>query len=122
MRNLQATVRDVNGKHLGAGQSSFLDPFILFRGKLRAAATRSKFHDSADLRWLADRFGPAIQVRTTELNPQYIGLSLKRYPELELLFSRLGVDVDAAKHSARDLSPTRLPPPVPGNVQRDLLA
>ncbi|RDW86945.1 uncharacterized protein DSM5745_03587 [Aspergillus mulundensis] len=122
MRNVQATIRTVNGQRLGTGPSSFLDPFLLFKGKLRAAATRAKFHDSADLRWLADRYGQAIQMRRNELNPQYIGLALKRYPELELLFGRLGVDIARAKHSVRDLSPSRLPPPAQGDVQRGLLA
>ncbi|BDD62984.1 hypothetical protein MAP00_007934 [Monascus purpureus] len=111
----------VSGQRLGNGPSSFLDPFLLFKGKLRAAATRSKFHDSADLRWLADRYSATILARRGELNPQYIGLALKRYPELELLFGRLGVTITAAKHSVRDMSPSRLPLPAPGDVQRGLL-
>lgn len=77
----------------GTGRSSFLDPFYLFKGKLRAAATRSKFHDAADLRWLQGRYSDAIQARAVELDLQYIGLAMKRYPELELLFGRLGVDL-----------------------------
>lgn len=121
MNGIQATVRTVRGQRLGNGPSSFLDPFLLFKGKLRAAATRSKFHDSADLRWLADRHSAAIQARRGELSLQYIGLALKRYPELELLFGRLGVNITGAKHSVRDLSPSRLPAPAPGDVQRGLL-
>ncbi|KAL2817971.1 hypothetical protein BDW59DRAFT_175294 [Aspergillus cavernicola] len=89
--------------------------------KLRAAATRSKFHDSADLRWLADRHSATIQARQGELNPQYIGLALKKYPELAHLFAGLGVNIIGAKHSVRDLSPSRLPAPAPGDVQRGLL-
>ncbi|PYI22900.1 hypothetical protein BO86DRAFT_212039 [Aspergillus japonicus CBS 114.51] len=121
MEGVQASLRTVNGQRLGTGQASFLDPFYLFKGKLRAAATRSKFHDSADLRWLADRFGNLIQARQGGLNVQYIGLALKRYPELELLFGRIGVDLARAKDAARDLDPARLPAPAPGDVQRGLL-
>lgn len=55
---------------LGTGQASFLDPFHLFKGKLRAAATRSEFHDSADMRWLVDRYGNTIQAQKEGLNLQ----------------------------------------------------
>jgi hypothetical protein len=78
MRGIQAIVHTVNGQKLGTGQASFLDPFYLFKGKLRAAATRSKFHDSSDLRWLEGRYGHYIHERKGELNLQYIGLALKR--------------------------------------------
>lgn len=121
MSGIQATVCTISGQSLGNGPSSFLDPFLLFKGKLCAAATRSKFHDSADLRWLADRYSATIQARRGELNPQYIGLALRRYPELELLFRRVGVDIAEAKRSVRDLSPPRLLGPAPGDVQRGLL-
>ncbi|GIK03805.1 hypothetical protein Aspvir_007879 [Aspergillus viridinutans] len=121
MRGIQATVRMVNGQRFGTGPVSFLDPFYLFKGKLRAAATRSKFHDSADLRWLADRYGNAVQARKDELSLQYIGLAVKRYPELELLFRRFGVNLVKAKDTVQDLDPSRLPPPAPGDVQLGLL-
>lgn len=39
MHGIQATIRTVNGQRLGSGPASFLDPFHLFKGKLRAAAT-----------------------------------------------------------------------------------
>lgn len=121
MKGIQADVRTVNGQRLGSGLASFLDPFYLFKGKLRAAATRSKFHDSADLRWLEGRYASAIQARQGELNPEYIGLAIKRYPELERLFGRFGVDLARAKDAASDLDPFRLPAPAPGDVQRGLL-
>jgi hypothetical protein len=121
MSDIQATVRTVNGQILGSGFASFLDPFYLFKGKLRAAATRSKSHDSFDLRWLADRFDESIRARKAELNLQYIGLAIKRYPELELLFGRLGIDLVKADDASRDLDPSRLPVPAPGDVQRGLL-
>ncbi|KAL5358880.1 hypothetical protein BJX96DRAFT_183405 [Aspergillus floccosus] len=121
MKDVQPFVRVINGQRLGSGQACFLDPFYLFKGKLRAAATRSKFHDSAELRWLGARFGDAIQARKNELDLQYIGLAIKRYPELELLFERLGFDLARAKDVTRDLDLSRLPPPAPGDVQRGLL-
>ena len=121
MRNVPASTRVVNGQRQGAGECSFLDPFYLFKGKLRAAATRSKLYDSADLRWLADRYGDSIQARKTELNPQYIGLSVKRYPELEFLFRRLEIDLARAKDFTRNLDLSRLTAPAPGDVQRGLL-
>ncbi|KAE8356062.1 hypothetical protein BDV28DRAFT_7345 [Aspergillus coremiiformis] len=121
MKDVPVSLRTINGQRLGTGQASFLDPFYLFKGKLRAAATRSKFHDSADLRWLAARYGNLIQARKVELNPQYIGLAVKRYPELEHLFGRVGVDLNGAKDAARDLDPFKLLRPTPGDVQRGLL-
>lgn len=69
MSGVQASVHTVNGQILGTGQASFLDPFYLFKGKLHAAATRSKFHDSADLRWLADRYGSVIHARKGGAEP-----------------------------------------------------
>ena len=121
MRGIQATVRTVNGQKLGSGLASFLDPFYLFKGKLRAAATRSKFHDSADIRWLEDRYASIIQARKTELSLEYIGLAIKRYPELERLFGRIQVDLTKAKDAAAHLDPSKLPAPAFGDVQRGLL-
>jgi hypothetical protein len=62
-----------------------------------------------------------IHERKGELNLQYIGLALKRYPELEHLFHRLEIDLARAKHAARHLDPSRLPAPAPGDVQEGLL-
>jgi hypothetical protein len=121
MNNIRATIHEINGQRLGSGLASFLDPFHLFKGKLRAAATRSKFHDSFDLRWLADKFEEPIKAQKDELNLQYIGLAIKRYPELGLLFGRLGIDLAEAKNASHDMDPNRLPAPAPGDVQRGLL-
>lgn len=121
MRNVQASLATINGQSLGSGPSAFLDPVYLFKGKLRAAATRAKFHDSADLRWLEGYFGQVIQPRVAELNLQYVGLATKRYPELELLFTRLHIDVAMAKSAASNLDPNNLPRPAPGDVQEGLL-
>lgn len=46
---------------------------------------------------------------------------MKRYPELKLLFERLGVDLGNAREAVRDMDPSRLPAPAPGDVQRGLL-
>ena len=121
MGNIQATAVAISGESLGNGTSAFLDPVYLFKGKLRAAATRAKFHDSADLRWLEARFRQEVQARRAELNLQYVGLAMKRYPELELLFARLGIDITAAKNAAENLDPNNLPIPAPGDVQEGLL-
>ncbi|RYO85722.1 hypothetical protein DL766_009367 [Monosporascus sp. MC13-8B] len=122
MANVQCRSVPVRGLSLGQGTSSFLDPFYLFKGKVRAAATRAKFHDSADLRMLASRYASAIKSRTNELNLEYVGLAIKRYIELGRLIQQLGVDVEKAKRAAKHLDLNKLPPPAPGDVQRGLLA
>jgi hypothetical protein len=110
----------IQGLTLGEGTSRFLDPFYLFKGKLRAAATRAKFHDSADLRMLAGKYGALIKPRVGELSLEYLGLAVKRYIELGILFEQLGIDVEAAKEAVKNVD--QLPPPAPGDVQRGLLA
>ncbi|KAI0474009.1 hypothetical protein GGR56DRAFT_649980 [Xylariaceae sp. FL0804] len=122
MGNLRCQLVHVQGLTQGQGASAFLDPFHLFKGKLRAAATRSKYHDSADLRLLGDRFEAHIRPHAHSLSPQYVGLAMKRYPELELLFKHVGVDVHKAKQAAHSLDPHHLPPPAAGDVQKGLLA
>lgn len=121
MNNIQLNAIAINGTSMGNGTAPFLDPVYLFKGKLRAAATRAKFHDSADLRWLEGRFRPTIQSRRAELNPECIGLAMKRYVELEPLFIRLGIDVTVAKNAASNLDPTNLPRPALGDVQLGIL-
>ena len=121
MGNIQPNAVAINGASLGNGTALFLDPVYLFKGKLRAAATRAKFHDSADLRWLEGRFRQTIQAKRAELNSQYAGLAMKRYPELEPLFIRLGIDVAVAKDAAFNLDPNNLPRPAPGDVQLGIL-
>lgn len=111
----------IQGLSLGQGASSFFDPFYLFKGKLCAAATRAKFHDSADLRMLAGKYESVIRSRARELNLEYVGLAIKRYLELGRLFEQLGIDVEEASRVAKDMDPRRLPPPASGDVQRGLL-
>ncbi|KID88399.1 hypothetical protein MAJ_11062, partial [Metarhizium majus ARSEF 297] len=60
MVNVPCNTVSIKGISLGQGMACFLGPFYLFKGKLRAAATRAKFHDSADLRecWRASILPP----------------------------------------------------------------
>ena len=111
----------LKGHSLGHGTSYFLNPFHLFKGKLRAAANRAKFHDSADLRTLVGSHEHYIRSRANELDLQTMGLAMKRYLALELLFRRLGVDVEAAKRAAEHLDPEKITSMPLGEVQRGLL-
>lgn len=120
MQSVQPTYKQVVGQTAGRGYTSHLDPTYIFKGKLRAAATRGKFHDSADLRWLEGRHSAELVQRKYELNLEYVGLAMKRYPELELVFSRIGLDITAAKAKAAPLDLKNLPPPQQGDVQKGL--
>ncbi|KAF2759375.1 hypothetical protein EJ05DRAFT_344195 [Pseudovirgaria hyperparasitica] len=121
MRNAEVRPITINGEGLGQGSSNFFDPVYIFKGKLRAAALRKKFHDSADLRWIEGRYSAQIHERRSELSMLYIGIALKRYPELDLLFTRLGVDVEACKKAANEVDLEKLPAPAPGDVQGGIL-
>ncbi|UNI24653.1 hypothetical protein JDV02_010385 [Purpureocillium takamizusanense] len=111
----------IHGRSLGPGTSSFLKPFLLFKSKLCAAATRVSLHDSVDLRLLARRHGAVIKCHAKELNLEHVGLAMKRYPDLGRLFEGLGVDVQKAMGRAQHLDPHHLPRPASGDVQRGLL-
>ena len=50
-----------------------------------------------------------------------MGLAMKRYLALELLFRRLGVDIEAAKRAADHLDPDKISGIAFGGVQRGLL-
>ena len=121
MTSAQIQDHTVVGQRLGEGTSSYLVPFFIFKGKLRAAATRDKFHDSADLRWLVGHFGYLIKPRFAELNLEYVGLAIKRYSVLERLFEELGVDTVRAMKVVEGLDLDNLPAPAPGDVHRGLL-
>jgi len=121
MQDLHMNEVAITGQALGNGRSSFLDPVDIFKEKLHAAATRAKFHDLADLRWLETRYGAQIQERRGKLKLDYVGLALKRYPELTILFARIGVDINGARYAARNLDPNKIPAPAPGDVQQGLL-
>ncbi|KAK7544377.1 uncharacterized protein J3D65DRAFT_663627 [Phyllosticta citribraziliensis] len=114
LQNIQATTRTVSGATLGTKPASFLDPFYIFKGKQHAAATREKFHDAADLRWLESHFRDHIKARRDKLDLRLVGLAVKRYPELGLAFGRLGVDVPRAQAAAKSVDLNKLPNPAPG--------
>ena len=120
MENVEPTYKHVAGEALGNQYAAILDPVCIFKGKLCAAAARAKFHDSADLRWLEQKFGATLQQSRSEFNLETVGLAMKRYPELESLFVRIGVDITAAKARAATLVLSTLPQK--GDVQNGLLA
>ncbi|OAA61258.1 hypothetical protein SPI_05282 [Niveomyces insectorum RCEF 264] len=70
---------------------------------------------------LCSRYNSAIKERASELSLFYVGLAIKRYVELELLFQQLGVDLSEAKRITGHLDLKNLPPPALGDVQRGLL-
>lgn len=111
----------VAGQLSASGVVSLLDPVHVFKGKLRAAATRGKFHDAADIRWLASRFADMLKAKQSEFNMGYMVLAMKRYPELELTFRNLGVDVGKLKERVASVDLTQLPPPRRGDVQSGIL-
>ncbi|KAK5448000.1 hypothetical protein LTS15_009024 [Exophiala xenobiotica] len=51
-----------------SGVVSLLDPVYIFEGKLRAAATRGKFHNSAGLRWPVSCFADKLTAKRSECN------------------------------------------------------
>ncbi|KYG41990.1 hypothetical protein M433DRAFT_74721 [Acidomyces richmondensis BFW] len=99
----------------------FLDLFSIFKGKLKAAERRSKYHDSADLRWLATNHSAHITPFVNRLNLLQVGLVIQRYPELESTFASLGIDVQAAKEAAKPYDVKQSPPLARGDVQLGLL-
>lgn len=122
MNNVRTTQISIKGTSGAVGTCSYLEPFLIFKGKLRAAATRNKFHDSADLRKIGEMYEADIKRQARELRLDYIGLAMKRNAVLELLFKRLGVDTQAAKAAVVNFDPNKLPAPAPGDVQKGLLA
>lgn len=121
MADIALSFRQVAGASMGVGYTAHLNPAYVFKGKLRAAATRAKFHDSADLRWLEGHFSTLLQQQRGDFSLEYAGLAMKRYPELELCLIRIGIDIEAAKNIAHSMNLAQLPPPQRGDVQKGLL-
>jgi hypothetical protein len=121
MNNVVTLNVSVSGQLAASGPVSLLDPVYIFKGKLRAAATRGKFHDSADIRWLASRSADKLKAQRSDFNLDHVGLAIKRYPELELTFRSLGVDVGKAKERVASVELNQLPPPRRGDVQSGIL-
>jgi len=99
-----------------------LDPVLIFRGKLQACATRSKQHDATELRWLESAYWSALRNQRVQFGLEYVGMAMRRYPELAGLFARIGVDVPAARAQTQRLDPELRRVMEPGGVQEGLLA
>ena len=121
MRNVQPRQILVHGPVNGTRPISLLDPVYIFKGKLRAAALRGKFTDSADLRWLESHFRDQLRRNKSQFDLRYVGLALRRYPELYILFNRLGLNIPAAEAATAHMDISHLPAPAPGDVHRGLL-
>ena len=122
MAHVQSQRVQVAGERAGSSTTKILDVVLLFKGKLQAAATRSKHSDAADLLWLEGRYNASLKARKAEFNRSYAGMAMLRYPHLEHAFARLGLDVDACKTLVRGLDlDARQPPPQIGQVQSGLM-
>lgn len=120
MHGVQTLIRQVIGQITGTGNIFHLDPSFIFIRKVRAAALRDKYHDSADIRWLEGNYRPLLIERRDVVNLDYAGLAMKRYPELEFVFNRIGIDVQAAKARVAAVYLSGLPPPQNGDFQQGL--
>ena len=122
MSDVTPVTRSVDGQTFGTGSVSLLDPVYIFKGKLRARATRDKPHDAFDLRFLEGSFHEELFQNHNEFSLEYAGLAMKRSPELEYVFSRIGLDLHVAKACVATVDLNQLPRPQPGDVQKGLLA
>ncbi|KAI9763440.1 MAG: hypothetical protein M1840_000523 [Geoglossum simile] len=111
----------VRGESTGEGSTYILDEVCIFKGKLRAAAVRSKESDLADLAYLESTFHDKLWMSASQFNQHYVGLAVRRYPKLAEVFQRVGVDVVAAANGVKGVSLDDLWRPQPGDVQRSLL-
>lgn len=100
----------VEGRLRGQEATFILDPVLVFKGKLFAAATRNKFSDAADLLWLADVHTDLLKSRSRELSRNLVGRVAERHAHLRRTFEKLvGQQVlEAAIQSSRnaDSSPS----------------
>lgn len=122
MRNVETRPKAVQGQVFGNGQINLLDPVLIFKGKLRAAASPGKFHDSADLRWLESRYSDLLCQNRHVFRLDYVGLAFKRYNELQFVFQRIGINLNTALAAAAQLDPEHMPPPMPGDVLTRILS
>lgn len=122
MSEVVPVTRSVVGQVSGTGFITLLDSVHIFKGKLRARATRNKYHDAADLRYLEGEFRADLRQKSDQFNLEYAGLAMKRSPELERPFFRIGIGLDDAKARVAAVNLDFLAGPQPGDVQRGLLA
>jgi hypothetical protein len=121
MQIIVPTVFQVRGEKMGERPAFLLDVVYLFKGKLRAAATRGKHSDAVDLIYLESVFVNRLQDSAGQFSLYYSGLALKRYPHLLYAFRRIGIDTEAAEKSVEGISLDALPLPQSGDVQKGLL-
>ncbi|PKY07173.1 hypothetical protein P168DRAFT_324609 [Aspergillus campestris IBT 28561] len=122
MSGVQPISRSVEGRYFRKGPCCLLDPFLIFKGKVCVAASRSKSRDFEDIQWLADRYGPVIRERWREIKPRYIGFAMRRHPELEHLFGQLQVDISEAKAFVHGVpTPSAVTEPAVGEAHEGLL-
>ena len=89
MLNMTTIKLDIVGRTLGASTTYIMEPVIIFKGKLMAAANRNKYSDIADLTWLADKYSGELISRRKELSRHMVGEILRRHSHLERTFGRL---------------------------------
>lgn len=111
----------IRGETQGEGTTFLLDEVYLFKGKLRAAATRHKHSDAADLVWLEGKYSQSLRANVSQLNLVLCGLALRRYSHLHYAFQRIGIDVQAAAEAAKDVAFDSVTATAPGDVQRGIL-
>jgi len=122
MKNMRRERVQIPSGSVGVNTTKILDVSFIFKGKLQAAATRSKHSDAADLLWLEARYNTALKAHTKEYDRRFIGMAMRRYSQLEQAFVRLGVDVEACKTVTRDFDPDgKMPPPQLNQVQNGLM-
>lgn len=112
----------VQGETRGSGATYLLDPVSLFERKLKAAATRDKHSDAADIVWLEGKYCNILRQHVRENDPVICGLVLKRYIHLHRFFERIGIDVRAAVEAAKNASLYAASGAQLYDVQRGLLA
>ncbi|OAL40375.1 hypothetical protein AYO20_00111 [Fonsecaea nubica] len=97
-----------------------LEIVYIFKGKVNAAANRSKVSDCSDIEYLHAHFESNLREHVHELSVQDVGKAIKRYPSLSKVFSNLGIDVKEAVEQAGSLEITSMHPP-PFLCQKALL-
>ncbi|KAH0834437.1 hypothetical protein AYO21_09418 [Fonsecaea monophora] len=88
-----------------------LEIVYIFKGKVNAAANRSKVSDSNDIEYVHAHFESTLREHVHQINIQDVGKAIKRYPSLSKVFSNLGIDVKEAVEQAGSLEITSMHPP-----------
>ena len=118
---IESDQHTVYGHTRKEGVTWILDPFFLFRDKIRLSATRNKFVDSHDLRILEEEYGLIFKKRVKALDPAYVGRSIKNSPDLERMYEGIGVDIEHALEASKSLKLEQIFPPPPAEVQRHVM-